>query len=403
MQDLTELSAFAKRNMRKKWYAEFCAIYDASGKTANWLKRDSGVFNEIKQYLRYTEGKSGFCANAQELFHIRNPKYVPACICGVQLRWHSDGYANYCRACGNKACVEKRVATNLKRYGVKNPSQNEEIKARRVETFIKHFGVDNPWKSKQVKQKIKETLLRKYGVEYPSQSEEFKERARNTSYEKYGATHWTKVFESSFDFNNPMHRPECVKRIKETNLRKYGHEYAAQNANVARSLQISMRRVWDNPKKRKELLHKCRATKLRNHGDPFYTGNSFKRYTVQDARGRVHKVQGYERFVIPDLDARGVQSIKSSSLPLIKYGYDQTYKPDLLTTLKSGERRLIEVKSRYILADNLSNNLKKFVAASKACKKRGLTFWLAIVENKRHEVKWIKDPVQYVKQLLAQE
>ena len=41
-------------------------------------------------------------------------------------------------------------------YGVSNPSQLEEIKAKKKETFIKHYGVDNIWKTEEFKDLTRE-------------------------------------------------------------------------------------------------------------------------------------------------------------------------------------------------------------------------------------------------------
>lgn len=46
---------------------------------------------------------------------------------------------------------KKSVATNLKKYGVKNPSQSEEVKRKKEETTLKNYGVVNPFNIPEVK------------------------------------------------------------------------------------------------------------------------------------------------------------------------------------------------------------------------------------------------------------
>lgn len=62
--------------------------------------------------------------------------------------------------------VEKRRETMLRRYGVENPFQNEEIKQKIKETNLKKYGVENPNQLKSFKQesikKQKKTLAKKY-------------------------------------------------------------------------------------------------------------------------------------------------------------------------------------------------------------------------------------------------
>lgn len=66
-------------------------------------------------------------------------------------------------------------------------------------------------KGGQVKQK--ETVMRKYGVEYAAQSEVIKEKARKTNFERYGV-------------ENTLMVEEFREKIKKTNLKKFGTEYA---------------------------------------------------------------------------------------------------------------------------------------------------------------------------------
>lgn len=66
----------------------------------------------------------------------------------------------------NSSCknILKRKNTCLKKYGVSNPSQSEEIKNKKKETFLKNYGVDNIWKSEGYGDYVSETMLTKYGV-----------------------------------------------------------------------------------------------------------------------------------------------------------------------------------------------------------------------------------------------
>ena len=52
---------------------------------------------------------------------------------------------------------------------------------------------DNPFSREEVKEKIRQTNLKKYGVEYASQSEEVKEKQKQTMLKKYGVEHNSQI------------------------------------------------------------------------------------------------------------------------------------------------------------------------------------------------------------------
>lgn len=113
---------------------------------------------------------------------------VKCVICGKDFekmsKYIKEGKDN---VCNNKKCLkEKRELTCLKKYGVRNSFQSEEIK-----------------------EKIKKTNLDKYGVEYASQSEVIRKKVENTNLERYNET-------------NPAKCEEVKEKIKKTNLKRYG-------------------------------------------------------------------------------------------------------------------------------------------------------------------------------------
>jgi hypothetical protein len=77
------------------------------------------------------------------------------------------------------------------------------------------------------KEKIKQTNILKYGFEYASQSEEVKAKIKQTNLERYGNT-------------CVLLAPIIQEKIKKTNIIKYGFEYANQNKDIAYKASISM-------------------------------------------------------------------------------------------------------------------------------------------------------------------
>jgi G:T-mismatch repair DNA endonuclease (very short patch repair protein) len=78
-----------------------------------------------------------------------------------------------------------------------------------TETTLKNNGGFS-FASQTISKKIKTTNLHRYGVEYPSQSNIVKNKVMNTNIERYGMYY--------------LQTDEFKKRRKETNIRKYGKE-----------------------------------------------------------------------------------------------------------------------------------------------------------------------------------
>lgn len=117
-------------------------------------------------------------------------------------------YGKY--ACSRRCASNKIKQTNLEKYGVENPFQNEEIKDKIKSTNIKNLGVEYPSQSKEVREKIKTTNLEKFGVENPFQNESVKEKIKQTNVKKYGV-------------ENPSQSPDIKDKKKDTFLEHYGY------------------------------------------------------------------------------------------------------------------------------------------------------------------------------------
>lgn len=86
---------------------------------------------------------------------------------------------------------QKQRQTCLEKYGVRNISQNSDIQSKKALTCMEHFGVDNAFKSAKVQQKITDTKLEKYGVPHHTQSEQYKSRVKQQLLEQYGVVSQT--------------------------------------------------------------------------------------------------------------------------------------------------------------------------------------------------------------------
>lgn len=81
--------------------------------------------------------------------------------------------------------LEKVVKTNLKKYGVENVSQLEEIKNKRKDTMLKNHGVEYYVLSKEFREKSEKTSLKNYGTKHPQTSEKMLMK-RKEYYKKMG-------------------------------------------------------------------------------------------------------------------------------------------------------------------------------------------------------------------------
>jgi predicted GNAT family N-acyltransferase len=189
-------------------------------------------------------------------------------------------------SCVNKLCISsKRKESNIKKYGVDNPSKNPKIKEKQTITLMKNYGVDCPVKNSEIKNKIASTNLEKYGnicslhgekqkiatkktweekySGHPFACEEVRKKIKKTMQKKYG-----KHYTQTNDYINKT-KKTCIKKYgkehfsqsekvkektKKTNLKKYGHEYPSQNNEIMQKiLESSSKKTKKYGKTQKEI------------------------------------------------------------------------------------------------------------------------------------------------------
>ena len=182
---------------------------------------------ELKTYIRTTfENEYNNIEEHLEeiLYRIKyDIKEIPKCpICCNKVKYNTlYSTHKYDATCGNEICIKKlqdqnRSNTIYKIYGVKNVSQNKEIRKKVFRTCLEKYGVGNPLQLIAIHEKMKQTNLKRYGVEYASQSNIVKEKIKKTNLERYGV-------------ENPLQSNIIKEKIKRTNLERYGVEYPLQS------------------------------------------------------------------------------------------------------------------------------------------------------------------------------
>ena len=144
----------------------------------NAIKRDKASFNE-----NYYKNISLTCKSRIEYLCKCNTKYIKALkqLCVIS--------GAFCEKCTHIMLIEKRSNTNIKKYGVKVPLQNKDIRNKMEETNIKRYGAKNVFQNEEIKEKSKQTLIKLYGVDHNSKTPEFKEKYKNTMLQNYGVEH----------------------------------------------------------------------------------------------------------------------------------------------------------------------------------------------------------------------
>jgi predicted nuclease of restriction endonuclease-like RecB superfamily len=111
--------------------------------------------------------------------------------------------------------VEKVKETCMKKFGVSNAGQSEEIKSKIRETYEKNYGM-HPLKTDEVKSKREKTCLEKYGG-HPNQNKEVQIKAEVNSfaYKEYVLPSGKKVKYQGYE---NMALDELVKLYKEADI-----------------------------------------------------------------------------------------------------------------------------------------------------------------------------------------
>jgi len=106
-------------------------------------------------------------------------------LCGNKCNFKniSSGYYKYCStkcSANSNITKNKRIKTNLEKYGDNYGFQNNNIKEKIRKTNLEKYGVEFQSQRKEIKNKIKHSNLEKYGVEYVSQNNIIKNNIKNT-------------------------------------------------------------------------------------------------------------------------------------------------------------------------------------------------------------------------------
>lgn len=208
----------------------------------------------------------------------------------------------YCLSCSG----EKRIKTNLIKYGGKSPTCSKEIVDKIKKTnLIKYGNASSLHGSNQ--EKTESIFLEKYGKKSPLESEEIKEKIRNTNLERWGN-------------QVPIKSEEVINKLKETNLEKWGVENVSKNPKIINRIREKFFGKYGKYyTQTEEFKKKSRETNFKKWGEGGYLKSNFFNKKVIDNRLSNYpnlNIIGYENsiFKIKCLDCGGDFMIKTDTL-----------------------------------------------------------------------------------------
>lgn len=376
------------------------------------------IILELTGHLTNNETYSERC------YHIvHSLSSLPVCsVCKIGYLKFNHNKWEYNKACSTKCGANhpdrllKTKKTNLKRYGVENVYQSEDIKNKIRKTNLENIGYEYNTQSPEFKEHCKKLNMKRYGVEYYTQTEEFNNKIRATSLEKYGVEHHTqseefktKLRESNLkkygvdhQFKDPSVREKISATIKErygknwyteteefqekylrSSLEKYGKSHHSQNEVIKiRSKETCLKKYgatsYITSEEHKEFM-------LEKWGIEYPFHGKYKDYVLPS--GRIVKVQGYENHALDLL----LKTYKEEDLLIVdKEIRERIGKIEYFDKYKNKNRqylcdiyliplnKVIEVKSEFTLMRNLEINLIK----RESCISKGLDYEFWVFNNK---------------------
>lgn len=258
---------------------------------------------------------------------------------------------------------QKRVETNVQKYGVDNPSklpdvksqissslkatwgtQKDNILSKTEQTCLSKYGQTHYMKSDEGKQHVSDVFTEKYGVKTSLLSDIVRDKIEKTNLEKYGSV-------------NPFASADVQEKIKQTNMLRYGYQYSASSSEVREKMKSTMVNRYGvaYPLQSKVILKRARETfsshmkseEFRQQRQENTEATNIARYGTRSAMSNI-EVQ--TRIQSTNLSRYGVASYTSSDdfkqkrlkTFKIKYGSDNPMKSEAV------KQRLSDtMKSRY--------------------------------------------------------
>lgn len=254
--------------------------------------------NDLSDAFKDEVVKNNLTLKAAFFLYKNHYDHIPVCkICGKSVIFDGKRFHCYCsKECQSKdkeSVRQKRIATNLKRYGKKSSVNIEKAK----QTLMHHYGAEHPMQSDVVKEKVKTTNIERYGVDNPAKNKDIKEKIAQTNLKRYGN-------------RCSLHCEENELKKKQSLLLKYGNpNFNNTQKREATCLErygvVSTRQLKENEQRRKATYQK--------NIDKFKTNND-----VTDVKELYEKYKGHWFDTIPIIKFNNRLFVKNSNIHLIE-------------------------------------------------------------------------------------
>lgn len=199
----------------------------------------------------------------------------PKCKCNTPITTFNKNQNKFSEVCNTKSCEHRKQAyasrlkiNSLRKYGVENISHASQIKEK-ISKNKKNLSVH---KKQIIQLKREQTNLKKYGFKTPAENLDILEKIKKTNLDRFGehfilsnTTKIRKAVKTKYGVDNVMlvdyikdkavstnknnhngigfSSENIIKKIKETNLEKYGFENAMHNSEIKeKMLQTTLNR-----------------------------------------------------------------------------------------------------------------------------------------------------------------
>ena len=204
----------------------------------------SDVPREFKKICKYC-GKE-FRTDSSRREYCYDTHYGSCPVCGKQVEINEMHLGP--QACSEE-CRKKRIqSTSLERYGATNIFASDYGKNVIKKTLQTKYGVDHYSKTDEFRDKFTSTMMDRYGTTIPRKNADINKKAMDTCIDRYGGESPTcdasiaekarETVEQNFG-GFGMASPELSKRIRETNLKKYGVEIPTQSEEIQSKIRTT--------------------------------------------------------------------------------------------------------------------------------------------------------------------
>ena len=206
------------------------------------IKKYKNLYNNIVNYCNFA-----IKFNQKVYNYYHNINVLPTCkVCDSGVKFFNGKYSVYCSSkCSNIDNKSNRKDTMISKYGVNSFISKSEVREKIINTNLKKYGVDNPSKTELVKKKISESkidlsiddknlinskraksTLDKYGVDNVSKLDNIKEKAKDTNIKKWG-------------YKSPIINEDIKEKRRINYIKKTGYSHHFKIEDNVKNMQVS--------------------------------------------------------------------------------------------------------------------------------------------------------------------